>query len=108
CPLEAEGVPEEDASSKLAPSLRSESKVWHMTCAELKAALAEPGVYERLAPKDLAQRALHEYESFLPRVQSWHDYQHRTFWFLSHEPGKGFARESFASDAFYLALAALA
>ena len=32
--------------------------------------------------EELARRACFEFESWLPRVLSWHDYQYRCFWFF--------------------------
>lgn len=102
--------------------------VWELSVKDLKAALKE-GMADDLAldAESLAQRAVAEYERFLPRVLSWHDYQYITFWFFggmekenrqsggdreksakSFFAGDGSAtRSMFASDAFFKAAAKL-
>ena len=57
--------------------------VWNMGIEELKELLSTPGAVENhgLSWQDIARRACAEYENFAPRVLSWHDYQHITFWY---------------------------
>jgi len=104
------------------PELTGEGPEWKMGIEDLKAALAA-GRSESLGLQiaELARRAVAEYEQFQPRVLSWHDYQHITFWFFGglkrrqRSPGtksffegrSGAGRELFADDAFFQAAAEL-
>ena len=56
---------------------------------------------------ELAKRACFEFETWLPRVLSWHDYQYRCFWFFggkdtsekNRTDGSGASKSFFSSDA---------
>lgn len=87
---------------------------WDMSPADLKKALAF-GEAEGMGLKleELARRAVAEFEAFEPRVLSWHDFTHITFWFYggldrgkaaggkSFFESKGATRDMFAGDAFF-------
>ena len=64
--------------------LEIEGAVADLSVKELRQKLQDPEEIERLALTDdaLACRAVWEYETFIPRVLSWHDYQYNTFWFF--------------------------
>ena len=68
--------------------------------------MQEPDEMIRLGLTDevLAERAVWEYETFIPRVLSWHDYQYNTFWFFieDRENGKRGGRGS-GSQGFFAA-----
>jgi len=75
--LAAEGA--DDGLQELA----GDGPEWQMSIMELKEALHD-GRDKSLGLRadKLAERAVAEYENFVPRVLSWHDYQHHTFWFF--------------------------
>ena len=90
---------------------------------ELRRTMQDPLELERLELSDklLARRAVFEYESFIPRVLSWHDYQYNTFWFFISERdekdkgGRGYFgpeadqnKKLFAHESFFLELSELA
>eukprot|EP00931_Biecheleriopsis_adriatica_P075094 TRINITY_DN4903_c0_g1_i1.p1 TRINITY_DN4903_c0_g1~~TRINITY_DN4903_c0_g1_i1.p1 ORF type:complete len:576 (+),score=114.95 TRINITY_DN4903_c0_g1_i1:117-1844(+) len=111
-------------------ALDGEGPVWEMSVKELKGALQQ-GLGDDLGldPEQLAKRAVYEYEKFMPKVLSWHDYQYLTFWFFGgmdkQDKGKGKGKDGdgnaksffnadrgatrmmFASDAFFNAAAKL-
>eukprot|EP00930_Biecheleria_cincta_P043402 TRINITY_DN29803_c0_g1_i1.p1 TRINITY_DN29803_c0_g1~~TRINITY_DN29803_c0_g1_i1.p1 ORF type:complete len:583 (+),score=86.29 TRINITY_DN29803_c0_g1_i1:30-1751(+) len=63
--------------------LSGDGPAWKMSITELKEALAYGKEKELgLSYKELARRAVAEYEQFVPRVLSWHDFQYITFWFF--------------------------
>lgn len=122
-----------DSDVHLAPEDASElsgsGPVWEMSVRELKEALALGKAPEiGLEPEELARRACAEFERFLPRVLSWHDYQYITFWFFGglqkqelqggdrrdRDFSKSFfsaegsaSRDMFADDAFFRAASKL-
>eukprot|EP00435_Cladocopium_sp_Y103_P037202 s168_g9.t2 len=54
--------------------------------------------------EELAKRACYEFETWLPRVLSWHDYQYRCFWFFGGKDtdknrDSGASKSFFSSDA---------
>ncbi|CAJ1397036.1 unnamed protein product [Effrenium voratum] len=76
-----------------------EGPVWNFTAFELKSILREGhGEDFGLAAEALAQRACYEFETWLPRVLSWHDYQYRCFWFFG---GKDTGKDSKESKSFF-------
>ena len=55
-----------------------DGSVWSFTAFELKSILREGhGADFGLTSQALASRACYEFETWLPRVLSWHDYQYR-------------------------------
>lgn len=103
------------------PKLGGEGPAWNLSAQRLKEILSSCQADSLgLCAHDLACRACAEYEQFEPRVLSWHDYQYITFWFfggLKRDVEKdrsskafftgnsGAARELFADDSFFHALA---
>eukprot|EP00929_Paragymnodinium_shiwhaense_P034424 TRINITY_DN18731_c0_g1_i5.p1 TRINITY_DN18731_c0_g1~~TRINITY_DN18731_c0_g1_i5.p1 ORF type:complete len:644 (-),score=99.35 TRINITY_DN18731_c0_g1_i5:448-2334(-) len=99
--------------------LSGDGPAWSMNIQELKEAMAFGRDKELgLTIEELAKRAVAEYEKFEPRVLSWHDYQHNTFWFFGGLSGrlkkqekgeardhgffnKGASSDLFASEAFF-------
>eukprot|EP00928_Gymnodinium_smaydae_P060755 TRINITY_DN4453_c0_g1_i2.p1 TRINITY_DN4453_c0_g1~~TRINITY_DN4453_c0_g1_i2.p1 ORF type:complete len:752 (-),score=159.13 TRINITY_DN4453_c0_g1_i2:48-2303(-) len=72
-----------DGSSDVLTDLSGHGPVWDLPVAELKLALKQGRAAELgLEIGELAKRAISEYERFLPKVLSWHDYQYYTFWFF--------------------------
>ncbi len=72
--------------------------VWHFTPFELKSILREDhGADFGFTAEELAKRACYEFETWLPRVLSWHDYQYRCFWFFG---GKDASRDSTSKSFF--------
>ncbi|CAE7838099.1 unnamed protein product, partial [Symbiodinium necroappetens] len=73
--------------------LEMEGPAADLSIKELRQKLQDPDELRRLQLSDdiLARRAVWEYEMFIPRVLSWHDYQYNTFWFFieDREKGKG-------------------
>lgn len=58
---------------------------WELSASQLKRRLYDANgdvSAAGLCHLELARRAVAEYERFAPRVLSWHDYQHITFWFF--------------------------
>ena len=51
--------------------------------------------------EELAKRACYEFETWLPRVMSWHDYQYRCFWFFGGKDTNDRNRDSGASKSFF-------
>ena len=107
--------------------LELQGPVAELSVKELRRKLQEPSELDRLQLSDelLARRALKEYESFIPRVLSWHDYQYNTFWFFISErdskesrgdrtargyfgPEADKNQKLFAHEGFFLELAELA
>jgi len=98
-------VAEEGKAKKAAVSkdagfaeLTGEGPEWEMGIQDLKQALAfGRGENLGLRTEELAKRAVAEYERFEPRVLSWHDYQHITFWFFGglHRKQRGAGGKSF-------------
>lgn len=101
--------------------LCGEGPEWTLSVPELKTILRDPRKVASagLSYEELAKRACYEYEKFIPRVLSWHDYQYNTFWFFGGMKkekekentgerssahffgGAGESREMFAEDAFF-------
>jgi len=102
-------------------ALAGDGPEWEMSIMELKEALHDGRDKSLgLRTEQLAQRAVAEYENFVPRVLSWHDYQYHTFWFFGGMKRKrratsgsrsffdqtgGASNELFASREFFLAAA---
>ena len=123
-------APERHMEAKVLPSLeplKLEGLIGELSVKELRAKLQEPEELRRLNLTDtmLARRAVWEYETFIPRVLSWHDYQYNTFWFFIEErdsksnygrrdkggyfgPQSDEAKKLFAHDSFFAEVAALA
>lgn len=112
------------------PPLEGQGPAWELSVQELQTALkGSPEDRQRLGLcyEELAKRAVYEYEKWMPRVLSWHDYQYNTFWYFggsgekdegacsSGSSSKSFfsaakenGRELFAEDCFFEVLARLA
>ena len=57
--------------------------VWEFSIKDLKAVMRSGDAEDYgLRTEDLARRACAEFENFVPRVLSWHDYQYVCFWFF--------------------------
>jgi len=102
--------------------LAGDGPEWEMSVMDLKEALHNGSDKSLgLRTEKLAQRAVAEYENFMPRVLSWHDYQYHTFWFFGGMKKKrrvttgsrsmffdersGASNELFASRGFFVAAA---
>ncbi len=122
-------APEKNEKAKVLPSLeplKLEGLIGELSVKELRAKLQDPEELRSLNLTDtmLARRAIWEYETFIPRVLSWHDYQYNTFWFFIEErdsksnygrgergyfgPQSDEAKKLFAHDSFFDEVAALA
>ena len=82
-----------DKGAKVLPMpepLELDGLIAELSVKELRAKLQDPEELTRLKLTDtmLARRAVWEYETFIPRVLSWHDYQYNTFWFFIEERGE--------------------
>ncbi|CAE7204440.1 unnamed protein product, partial [Symbiodinium pilosum] len=75
-----------------------EGPVWTFTPPELKSIMKEGHAGDfGLATEELARRACYEFETWLPRVLSWHDYQYRCFWFYGGKDSADKNKDSGAS-----------
>eukprot|EP00438_Fugacium_kawagutii_P024237 Skav223098 [mRNA] locus=scaffold419:583571:584791:+ [translate_table: standard] len=118
---------EEAKALPLPEPLELEGPVAELSVKELRALLRgdrDELTRLQLTDEKLARRAVWEYETFIPRVLSWHDYQYNTFWFFIGErdskskdrrgdKGGYFGPQSnneklFAHDGFFKEVAALA
>eukprot|EP00434_Breviolum_minutum_P010518 symbB.v1.2.009279.t1/scaffold584.1/size184464/14 len=82
----------------LSTGFSRDGPVWHFTPFELKSILREDhGADFGFTAEELAKRACYEFETWLPRVLSWHDYQYRCFWFFG---GKDSNRDSTSKSFF--------
>jgi len=82
----------------LSTGFSQDGPVWHFTPFELKSILREDhGADFGFTAEELAKRACYEFETWLPRVLSWHDYQYRCFWFFG---GKDSNRDSTSKSFF--------
>jgi len=78
-----DGIEEIDPVGKEFEELAGQGPAWSMSVPDLKERLASGKAAEfGLTHEDLARRAVFQYEQFVPRVLSWHDFQHNTFWFF--------------------------
>eukprot|EP00913_Durusdinium_trenchii_P020592 g19341.t1 len=75
--------------------LELQGPIASLSVPELRSKLQDPEELQRLEFTDalLARRAVWEYETFIPRVLSWHDFQYNTFWFFIKERGSKDRRE---------------
>lgn len=95
--------------------LSGEGPAWSTSVTDLKDALFD-GNPAGIPVDELARRAVSIYEGFQPRVLSWHDFQHLTFWFFGGMKRRkqggaggsffqgGAGREMFASPDFFRAV----
>lgn len=91
----------------LTSDFSQEGPVWTFTAPELKAIMKEGHASDfGFSTEELARRACFEFESWLPRVLSWHDYQYRCFWFFGgkdsmdkNRDSGGTAKSFFSADA---------
>eukprot|EP00927_Polykrikos_kofoidii_P054574 TRINITY_DN48984_c0_g1_i1.p1 TRINITY_DN48984_c0_g1~~TRINITY_DN48984_c0_g1_i1.p1 ORF type:complete len:684 (-),score=57.35 TRINITY_DN48984_c0_g1_i1:72-2123(-) len=111
--------PETPSCNKAGHAQTRSGPAWDLTVGELKAVLYSGQAEDYgLRAEQLAERACTEYEQFQPKVLSWHDFQHITFWFFGgmYKQNKGqddtksffganksAGRDLFADDAFFLA-----
>ncbi|CAJ1361110.1 unnamed protein product [Effrenium voratum] len=124
-------APHQEGTSSMVrkESLQLDGVIEELSVKELRATMQDPEQLQHLGLTDelLARRALWEYETFIPRVLSWHDFQYNTFWFFISDRDRGsnsqekrdgkrgfFTAESeqnkkmFAHDGFFNAVAELA
>ena len=75
--------------------LELDTAVAELSVKDLRRILQDAGEMKRLGLTDdiLAQRAVWEYESFIPRVLSWHDFQYNTFWFFIEDRDRDRGRD---------------
>lgn len=87
-----------DKAQEELEELTGQGPAWEMSVPDLQNALA-CGQTEKfgLTYEDLARRAVFEYEQFVPRVLSWHDFQHLTFWYFAGMARKKTPRDKKAS-----------
>lgn len=78
--------------------------VWEFSIKDLKAVMRSGDAEDYgLRTEDLARRACAEFENFVPRVLSWHDYQYVCFWFFGgmdnkdEHGGRGSSNSFFSS-----------
>ncbi|CAE8704591.1 unnamed protein product, partial [Polarella glacialis] len=103
--------------------LQGSGQVWDLSPAEIKSVLRTGQAADYgIETAELARRACAEFENFMPRVLSWHDYQYLCFWFFGGKDSNGgdrnakstffsadsgASRDLFADDAFFAASARL-
>lgn len=86
----------------LSCDLLQEGPVWTFTPFELKSIMREGHAEDfGFTAEELAKRACYEFETWLPRVLSWHDYQYRCFWFFGGKDTNDRNRDSGASKSFF-------
>ncbi|CAK9042892.1 unnamed protein product [Durusdinium trenchii] len=121
--FEAPSTEEAKVLEPLEP-LELQGPIASLSVPELRSKLQDPEELQRLEFTDalLARRAVWEYETFIPRVLSWHDFQYNTFWFFIKERGSKDRREEkrgyfgpgaddskmFAHEGFFMEVAHLA